>query len=261
MRKTVKTRIKEAKRHHNLQVLEKMTDLIDDRHRIVEHPPLIVRVSHTAAGRPTVEALGMFLHAYLESLSHDRRQLLSRYRVIDVARKAVGVGSVGTLCWVVLLMGADNRDPLFLQVKEARPSVLFPYFDVRLPYSEGCRVVVGQHLIQGSPDIFLGWGELDRTQFHVRQLRDWKGGAELQPGETELSNFVEYCGFCGWALALAHAKSGDAAMIAGYVGKSDQLDAAFGKFGLLYADQTDRDHEAMARAARKGQIAVAPEAG
>jgi uncharacterized protein (DUF2252 family) len=241
----------------HLQVLDKMTDLVNDQHRIVEQAPYIVHETHTEQGRPITDALGLFLASYMESLSYDRRQLLSRYQVIDVARKVVGVGSVGTRCWVILLRGVDAGDPLFLQVKEAQTSVLAPYFKDPLPYAdEGRRVVVGQRLIQGSPDILLGWGQLDGIHFYVRQLRDMKGGVELMPGKTKLSNFNEYCGLCGWALALAHAKSGDAAMIAGYVGKSDEMDAAMARFSARCADQNERDFEAFQLAARKGRIAV-----
>jgi uncharacterized protein (DUF2252 family) len=247
-----------AKHRTNLQVLDKMVDLIDDRQRIVEDPPLIVRETHDERGKPIVEAVALSLKSYIESLSWDRRRLLARYRILDVARKVVGVGSVGTSCWVIFLQGVDTGDSLFLQYKEARPSVLQPHVGRVIPFpNEGQRVVVGQRLIQGSPDIFLGWGETDGKHFYVRQLRDMKGSAEVAPGETNLSSFAEYGGLCGWALALAHAKSGDAAMIAGYVGKGEMLDEAMAKFALAYADQTERDHEALAAAAKKGLIPVA----
>lgn len=240
------------------QVLGKIAELIDDQHRIVEEAPLIVRETHTSSGRPIAEALALFLQAYLESLSWDRRQLLSGYRIVDVARKVVGVGSVGTHCWVILMEGIDHGDPLFLQVKQAQASVLEPYFDNVLPFSdEGRRVVVGQRMIQGSPDIFLGWGEQDGMHFYVRQLRDMKGSMEFVPGETRVSRFIEYCGLCGWGLALAHAKSGDAAMIAGYIGKGEAMEAAIGRFSLAYAEQTQRDFDSLVRKAKAGKIQVA----
>ena len=199
----------------------------------------------------------MFFQSYADSLAWDRRLLLGRYRLLDVARKVVGVGSVGTRCWVLLLGGIDEDDPLFLQVKEAQPSVLAPY-TAGSPYSnQGQRVVVGQRVIQGAPDIFLGWGEQDGIHFYVRQLRDMKGGVEFVPGEMKLSDFEEYGGLGGWALALAHAKSGDAAMIAGYAGKSERFDDAIAAFAKAYADQTERDHEALGRAAKEGRIKVA----
>lgn len=250
-----------ARKRNHLQVLDKMTDLVDDQHRIVEQHPFIVRVTHTSSGRPVEDALGHFLAAYLDSLAPERRFLLSRYRVLDVAMKVVGVGSVGTRCWVVLMQGRDEDDPLFLQIKEAQPSVLSPYVpwpgSGKGPLNEGQRVVVGQRLIQGSPDIFLGWGQLDGTDFYVRQLRDMKGGIELEMGQTPPAAFSEYCGVCGWALALAHAKSGDAAMIAGYLGKSESFDDALVRFATAYAEQTVRDHDAFAAAARSGRVEVA----
>jgi uncharacterized protein (DUF2252 family) len=247
-----------ARGRTHLQVLGKLTEVVNNEHRIIEEAPLIVRETHTATGRPIAEALGLFLQAYLGSLTWDRRQLLSRYRILDVARKVVGVGSVGTYCWVILMEGIDGNDPLFLQVKQAQRSVLEPYFKGILPFSaEGKRVVVGQRMIQGSPDIFLGWGELDGTHFYVRQLRDMKGSMEIIPGETRVSRFIEYCGLCGWGLALAHAKSGDAAMISGYIGKGEAMEAAIGAFSLAYAEQTRRDHDSLVRKAKAGKIQVA----
>jgi hypothetical protein len=249
-----------ARGRTHLQVLDKMADLVDDKLRIVEDRPLIVREIKTQSGRPIVESLDQFLQHYMESLTWDRRNLVSRYQILDVARKVVGVGSVGTRCWVVLLKGAHDDDPLFLQVKEAQASVMAPYAKSVLPYAnEGRRVVVGQRMIQGAPDIFLGWFEQDKRHYYVRQLRDMKGGAEFVPGQNRLSNFIEYCGLCGWALALAHAKSGDAAMLAGYCGRSDALDEAMASFAFAYADQTERDHATMAKAAKSGRIEVASE--
>jgi len=254
--------VAKAQRRNHLQVLDKMTDLIDDQRRIIEQRPFVVRATHTWRGRPIQEALGDFLEAYLGSLPHDRRQLLERYRIIDVAHKIVGVGSVGTRCWLILLCGAAEDDPLFLQVKEAQPSVLAAYFPIKPAYSnDGHRVVVGQRLIQGSPDIFLGWGDIGGVHFYVRQLRDVKGGLQLEPGKNKPSNFIEYCGVCGWALALAHAKSGDAAMISGYIGKSNVLEDALATFAARYSDVTERDHAAMAKQARAGRIKVAAKKG
>lgn len=192
----------------------------------------------------------------MDSLAPDRRRLIARYRILDVARKVVGVGSVGTRCWIVLLQGATADDPLFLQVKQAQASVLAPYSRVSAPYrNEGQRVVTGQRLIQGAPDILLGWGEIGGIEFYVRQMRDMKGGIEFEPGENP--NFAEYCALCGWALALAHAKSGDAAMIAGYCGQSDALDDALAAFGRAYARQTERDYEAMTGAVKSGRLNAA----
>jgi uncharacterized protein (DUF2252 family) len=245
----------------HIHSLDKLTEQVDGEHRIVENIPLIVRETHSDAGTPIDVVLDHLLRAYTASLPTDRQRLLTRYRIVDVARKVVGVGSVGTACWVILLQGIDSDDPLFLQVKEAQASVLAPYVEYKLPSdSQGQRVVVGQRMTQGSPDIFLGWGEGSGKHFYVRQLADMKGGAKFVEGDKEtLEGFSEYCGLCGWALALAHAKSGDPAMIAGYCGNSDALDAAIGTFALAYAKQTDRDHDALAKAKRSGRITVAAE--
>jgi uncharacterized protein (DUF2252 family) len=252
--------LSKARTRGHLQVLDKLTELVDDQQRIVELHPLIVRATRTSKGRPVADAMERFLAGYLESLSPERRLLLQRYRVVDVAQKVVGVGSVGTRCWVIFLLGDSGDDPLFLQVKEALPSVLGPYFDMPdKVLNQGLRVVTGQRLTQGSPDIFLGWGELDGVHFYVRQLRDMKGGAEFEPGVTRPSHLVEYAGLCGWALALAHAKSGDAAAIAGYIGKSDELPDALVRFAEAYADQTERDYAAMQAAARADKLQVAGE--
>ena len=248
-----------ARAKGHMQVLGKLTEEVDGEHRIIEEAPLIVRETHTEAGLPVDVALDGMLRSYIDSLTYDRQRLLSRYRIVDAARKVVGVGSVGTGCFVVLLKGVDNDDPLFLQVKEAQPSVLEPYATQRLPFSnDGRRVVVGQRLIQGSPDIFLGWGELNGKHFYVRQLADMKGSVGFgDDAATTIDGFTEYCGLCGWALALAHAKSGDPARIAGYCGNSDELDDAIAKFSLAYSKQTDRDHETLDKARRTGRIKVA----
>jgi len=245
-----------AKKGSNLQVLEKMTDLVDNKQRIVEAAPFVVRELKTQKGTPIRKALGIFLQQYLASLSPDRRTLISRYQVLDVARKVVGVGSVGTRCWVVFMRGLEQGDPLFLQVKEAQASVLAPYLDTPAFQNEGFRVVSGQRLIQGSPDILLGWGTAEGMQFYVCQLRDMKGSYEFDPDSSTRQGFLSYCRLCGWALALAHAKSGDAAKIAGYVGKSEALDEALTEFAFAYSNQNDRDYGELKKAARTHRINV-----
>ena len=259
MRRRAEKLMDKARAKGHVAVLEKLTEEIDGEHRIIEDVPLIVRESHTEAGTPANVALDHMLRSYVDSMPIDRRLLLSRYRIVDSARKVVGVGSVGTGCWVVLLQGIDTDDPLFLQVKQAQTSVLSPYVDHKLRIShQGQRVVIGQRIIQGSPDIFLGWGEGDGKHFYVRQLADMKGSAKFTEGNEEgVEGFDEYCELCGWALALAHAKSGDPAMIAGYCGTSEALDEAIGKFAMAYAKQTDRDHDALDKARRTGRIRVA----
>ncbi len=245
-----------AKKGSHLQVLEKMTDLVDNKQRIVENAPFIVRETQTQTGLPIREAIGMVLEQYLSSLAEDRRQLISRYQLLDVARKVVGVGSVGTRCWVVFLRGTDEGDPLFLQFKEAEESVLAPYLEAPAYQNQGFRVVSGQRLIQGSPDILLGWGIIDRTHFYIRQLRDMKGSYGFDPATTTRKGMETYCGLCGWALALAHAKSGDAAMISGYLGKTDEIDEALTKFAFAYSDQNERDYAELQKAARSHRIEV-----
>ena len=260
-RRNAERLLDKAREKGHARVLDKLTEEVDGEHRIIEDAPLIVRETHTENGMPANIALDRMLHSYLESLGVDRRLLLSRYRIVDTVRKVVGVGSVGTGCWVVLLKGVDNDDPLFLQIKEAKPSVQAPYVDYKmLLNNQGQRVVIGQHLIQGSPDIFLGWGNVEGQDFYVRQLADMKGSIKFTEGTADdLGGFIEYCGLCGWALALAHAKSGESAMIAGYCGNSDALDYAMAQFALAYAKQTDEDHEALERARRSGRIQVSAE--
>jgi uncharacterized protein (DUF2252 family) len=250
--------IAKAKKGSHLQVLEKMTDLVDNKERIVENAPFVVRETKTEQGMPIRDAVGLFLEQYLSSLTEDRRQLISRYQILDVARKVVGVGSVGTRCWIGFMRGKDESDPLFLQFKEAQESVLAPYLKAAPAYqNQGLRVVSGQHLIQGSPDILLGWGLLNEIHFYVRQLRDMKGSYEFDPQTTSGKGMEAYCRLCGWALALAHAKSGDAAMIAGYLGKADEIDEALTKFAFAYSEQNEIDYAALQKAAKTNRIKVA----
>lgn len=253
-----------ARKQTHLQVLHKTTELIDQQHHLIESPPLVVRTQTTPNGKPIIAAIEELMRDYVASLSAERRFLISRYRLLDVARKVVGVGSVGTRCWILYLEGVDTEDPLFLQVKEAQVSVLAPYSNVqdsyRLPDAhQGHRVVIGQRLIQGAPDIFLGWGEMDGVHYYIRQLRDIKGGIKLEPGRFRAKSLPDYCGLCGWALALAHAKSSDAAVLAGYMGTSEALDDAMVKFAQAYADQTEQDFEQLTAAAKQGRIPVAEE--
>lgn len=249
-----------ARERTHMQVLGKLTDIVDNKYRLREDAPFIVRETHTQSGKPVDVALGFLLESYVGSLADDRKALLDQYRVIDVARKIVGVGSVGTRCWVIFLAGNSADDPLFLQVKEAQPSVLEPFVPGTFYSNNGQRVVAGQRLIQGAPDIFLGWGEYDGYHFYVRQLRDMKGGVEFEPGKVNLKNVPEYGRLCAWALALAHAKSGDAALLSGYLGNSDELDEAMIKFAFAYASQNEKDYKALVKAARSGRIKVAKDA-
>jgi uncharacterized protein (DUF2252 family) len=247
---------KASKRTH-MQVLAKLTDIVDEKNLLRVNSPFIVRETQTYSGKPIEEALGLVLESYFDSLSDERKQLLNHYSIVDVVRKVVGVGSVGTRCWVIFLKGNHSGDPLFLQVKEAQPSVLEPFTQKSVYSNQGHRVVAGQRIIQAAPDIFIGWGESEGIHFYVRQLRDMKGGVEMEPNKIKIKNMPQYAALCGWALALAHAKSGDAAMIAGYTGKGTELDKAMSRFAFSYADQTEKDYKALAEAAKSGRIIVA----
>ena len=260
VRKGAEKIMSKARQRTHLQVLGKLTDIVDDKFRLQVDAPFIVRETHTKTGKPIDEAVGLFLDSYFLSLGDDRKHLLKHYRIMDVARKVVGVGSVGTRCWIVFLVGNKNNDPLFLQLKEAQPSVLEPFLKKTTYSCQGRRVVEGQRLIQGAPDIFLGWFEQENLDFYVRQLRDMKGGVEFDPKKSKKENMPEYAALCAWALALAHAKSGDAAMIAGYAGNSDELDKAMVRFAFAYDGQTEKDYNALVDAANSGRIKVAEEA-
>lgn len=238
--------------------LERLTEKVDGEHRLIEDHPIIVRETHLTDGTPVPVALEALLRDYIFSLSPDRVTLLRRYRIRDVVRKVVGVGSVGTGCWVILLQGTDADDPLFLQIKEAGPSVLAPYATTAFDFdNDGLRVVTGQRMIQGSPDIFLGWGHSPGVarDYYVRQLADMKGSFDLVENDRRgIGHLMAYCRLCGWALALAHAKSGDAAMIAGYCGRGDALPEAIGAFAGSYARQNQADYGRLMDAIRAGGL-------
>ena len=248
-----------ARGRDRMQVLDKMTEVVDNQHRIIEIKPLVVRATHTPKGRPIAEFMGDFLDAYLASLPLDRRLLLSRYRVVDVARKVVGVGSVGTRCWMIFMQGESGADPLFLQVKEAQTSVLASFFPGDpLVANHGLRVVAGQRLLQGSPDIFLGWGELHDVHFYVRQLRDMKGGIEFVPGKSRPDGVHQSIAASAdgrWRSLTRNRETPRPSRAT--IGKSDELADALVRFAEGYADQTERDHAAMAKAAKEGKLQVA----
>ena len=228
----------------------------DGRAVIEDAPPLISHDAHSGLGEGLKNVEDTFA-AYRLSLVDDRRVLLDRYRLQDVAQKVVGIGSVGTLCAVILLT-AEGKDPLFLQLKEARPSVLERHLPKSAYRNRGQRVVEGQRLMQAASDIFLGWtlghGQKQR-HFYLRQLRDMKIKPLVEMfGSSTMS---DYGCVCGWALARAHARGGDATMISGYLGKRDTFDEAIARFGVDYADQSERDHAAFVDAIRAGRIEAA----
>ncbi len=200
------------------------------------------------------EIVRRLFRGYLATLEDDRRTLVQRYRFIDFAHKVVGVGSVGTRCHVLLLDAGQNDDPLFLQIKQAEASVLEPYAGKSLHHNHGRRVVEGQRLMQSASDIFLGWSCEGEHDVYFRQLRDMKGCADLE--SMSAGDLADYARLCGWVLARAHARSGDAARIAGYLGKSPTFDESLAEFAVAYADQTERDYETLQTAVRSGRIAA-----
>ncbi|WP_245435680.1 DUF2252 domain-containing protein [Microvirga calopogonii] len=254
-RDRARRRIDKAARQIGSEVdFPKLTDVVAGRVGIHDAPPLIYHpdVARTPEFHHVVDQA---LVGYRESIADDRRVLLDRYRVVDAAIKVVGVGSVGRRCWITLMMSASN-DPLFLQFKEAAASVLEPYAGASAYAHHGQRIVTGQRLMQPASDIFLGWVtvEASRAQFYVRHLRDAKIKPLVETMDQEL--LMNYAKACGWVLARAHARTGDAAVISGYLGSSEAFDEAIGAFSLSYADQTERDHAALKAAVRKGEIAV-----
>ncbi len=244
---TVKRAAAKARQRTSLQTLSKLTTLRDGRRIIVEDPPLVVRL-----GDEELEQAFRFAKAYRASLEPDRRVLLDRYVVVDAALKVVGVGSVGTRCYVVLLAGAADLDPLFLQIKEAQPSVLAAYVGRSRFRNQGQRVVVGQKIMQAASDAFLGWARADGFDTYVRQLRDMKGSAEIDQMDGEGLSY--YGRLCGATLAHAHARSGHPALLAAYLGSGPAFDEALAAFAVAYADQTERDYAAFVRAVRNGRI-------
>jgi uncharacterized protein (DUF2252 family) len=243
----IKKKIAEARKSTGEHVFHKLTAPSRGLPRIVDQPPLLYH-----AGLANDREVAVFLKRYRETLAEERRILFDRFKFVDGALKVVGVGSVGTRCFVGLFLAAPD-DPLFLQFKEARPSVLERYTGhSRVPHN-GQRVVVGQRLMQSASDIFLGWsrGPAGRD-FYVRQLRDMKVAADVETQPPKVMR--AYAMLCGLALARAHDKAGDAAMIAGYLGSSDQFDEAIGEYAVAYANEVERDHKTFLRAVRSGRL-------
>jgi uncharacterized protein (DUF2252 family) len=251
-----------AKAHtrDSLQALSKLGELVDGQYRIVSQPPIVVpaRELETTYG-VSAETLEGVIHkqyrAYRATLRDDQRQLLERFQMVDMARKVVGVGSVGTRAYIVLLQGRDQRDPLFLQVKEATASVLEGHLPKSRYKQPGERVVRGQRMMQAASDIFLGWtrGQVEvNRSYYWRQLRDMKGSAEVESMAPVALGF--YARTCGWTLARAHARSGDPIAIAEYLGENDQFDRSISDFAKRYADQNELDYQAFADAIRSGRL-------
>jgi uncharacterized protein (DUF2252 family) len=250
-----------ARSSDSLRSLRKLTGSVDGRPRIVADPPLIVPARDLAPAQAAglEEWMGPLVAKYRRTLEPSIRHLLGQYEFVDMARKVVGVGSVGTRCWIVLMSGRDDSDPLFLQVKEAPRSVLSRYVSGTRAGDEGRRVVTGQRLTQAASDIFLGWVSVETESldgqardFYIRQLRDWKFSVPVEamlPGGLKL-----YARQCGWTLARAHARSGDRIQIAAYLGGSAAFEKAVTAFARAYADQNEHDYAALREAAASGQI-------
>ncbi|MDH6608523.1 uncharacterized protein (DUF2252 family) [Streptomyces sp. SAI-208] len=249
-----------ARSHDTLQVFDKLTVIIDGKRRIAPDPPLVTRLEELLPDdrRGQIEQqISRLIERYGKTLQSDRRFLLEQYRVADMARKVVGVGSVGTRCWIVLLLGRDDEDPLFLQAKEADESVLAPHVGATAYPTQGERVVSGQRLMQATSDIFLGWERVEgldgrRRDFYVRQLRDWKWVAVAE--DMVPRGMRTFGALCGVTLARAHARSGDRIAIAAYLGGGDSFDRALVTFAERYADQNERDHQALVDAVAAGRL-------
>ncbi len=256
MSRRLSAKQKQARSRNSEAVFPKLTAVADGQRKIQDDPPVIYHFREFA---PDFEKQRLkFTEEYKQSLQADRRRLYDRYHHQDVAMKVVGVGSVGTRCYLSLLL-ADNDDPLFLQFKEARRSVLEPPGRKSRYANQGYRVVEGIHVMQAASDIFLGWSHTKGHDYYVRQFRDMKVSAEVETFKP--STLVGYATMCGWALARAHAKAGDAAMIAGYLGSTDKFDTALAQYSGAYADQAERDYETFQKALRSGRLSTEPAKG
>jgi uncharacterized protein (DUF2252 family) len=252
--------VNKARSHDTLQAFDKLTHVVDGKRRITPDPPLITPLEELLPDdqRGQLEQqITRLIERYGKTLQSDRRFLLEQYRVADMARKVVGVGSVGTRCWIVLLLGRNSEDPLFLQAKEADESVLTPHVGGTAYPTQGERVVSGQRLMQATSDIFLGWERVEgldgrRRDFYVRQLRDWKGVAVAE--DMVPQGMRTFGALCGATLARAHARSGDRIAIAAYLGGKDAFDQALVTFAERYADQNERDHQALVDAVSAGRL-------
>jgi uncharacterized protein (DUF2252 family) len=247
-----------ARSSDSMKALSKLTTIVDGKPRFIADPPLIVPADDLTQGYPAEQELETIVVRYRRTLETDRRFLLDRYQFADAARKVVGVGSVGTRCWIVLLFGRDENDPLILQVKEAQQSVLAAYVGPSRFSNQGQRVVTGQRLMQAASDIFLGWNRVDaaldgqQRDFYVRQLRDWKFSIEI--GRLAPNVMRLYGESCGWTLARAHARSGERIAIAAYLGGSDVFDQAIAAFASDYADQNEHDYRDLQEAVSSGRV-------
>jgi uncharacterized protein (DUF2252 family) len=260
--KKAEANIAKSRTKDSMHAFEKLTHVVDGEPRIISDPPLIVPIDEllpAQTARDSVEdEVRELIRSYRRTLETDRRHLLEEFRFVDLARKVVGVGSVGTRAWIVLLLGSDDQDPLFLQVKEAQPSVLEQFVGKSEYKNCGQRVVAGQRLMQATSDIFLGWQHVtsgidgNERDFYLRQLKDWKGSFAFEG--VVPAGAAAYGQACGWTLARAHARSGDRIAIASYLGKSGVFDQALVAFAEAYADQNERDYKALQAAVDAGHV-------
>ena len=249
-----------ARTKDSMRALAKLCSSVEGEFRLVGRPPLITPIEDVLPGAEKEHLEDTIQHmigAYSRSLPHDRRTLLESYRYVHAARKVVGVGSVGTRAWIVLLLGQDESDPLFLQFKEAQPSVLEPFLGPSEFDQHGQRVVEGQRMMQAASDIMLGWGRVETIDgqtkdFYIRQLWDAKASVEIEHMDT--AGLRAYGRVCGWTLARAHARSGDRVAIAAYLGSGDAFDRAMASFAERYADQNERDYRALRDAVASGVV-------
>jgi uncharacterized protein (DUF2252 family) len=258
--KRFQTNVAKTRTKDSMRALAKLCGTVNGKLRIVGDAPLVTPIEDVLPGAEQddlEDVVRRMIHTYTRTLPRDRRKLLESYRYVHAARKVVGVGSVGTRSWILLMLGRDKKDPLFLQFKEAQASVLEPFLGKSQFDQHGRRVVEGQRMMQAAPDIMLGWERIEtidgeQRDFYIRQLWDAKGSVEvdlMDPPELEA-----YGKICGWTLARAHARSGDRIAIAAYLGKNDSFDRAMASFSETYADQNDRDYRALKKAAASGRI-------
>jgi hypothetical protein len=258
----MKANLAKVRTKDSMRALGKLCRPVEGELRIVGDHPIVTPIEDVLPGTEQAhleETIQRMIGSYQRSLPRDRRKLLERYRYVHAARKVVGVGSVGTRAWILLMLGRDDNDPLFLQFKEAQRSVLEPFLGKSTYAQHGQRVVEGQRMMQAAPDIMLGWERIvtidgETKDFYIRQLWDAKGSADIElmsPAGLEAYGVI-----CGWTLARAHARSGDAVAIAAYLGSGNAFDRALALLAETYADQNERDYRALQEAAQSGRIAV-----
>ncbi|MFO7571723.1 MAG: DUF2252 domain-containing protein [Gaiellaceae bacterium] len=260
--KRLEANVAKARTKDSMHAFDKLARVVDGEPRIVSDPPLVVPIDELIPdGTARDDVMGMLrelFRSYRGTLQTDRRHLLEQFRLVDVAHKVVGVGSVGTRAWIALLFGVDGQDPLFLQMKEAQPSVLEQFVGKSSYANSGRRIVAGQRLMQATSDIFLGWQHVAAgldgrpRDFFIRQLKDQKASAVVEAMTPNA--MAAYGRMCGWTLARAHARSGDRIAIAAYLGKSDTFDQALSAFAETYADQNERDYAALQEAVASGRV-------